>query len=762
MKKKIRILFFITLFFFFSSYVAKPSSCNTDNDNNKSTIKSSDLNYLLFFKAVWENNIDEVKKYIAKGYDVNRIIASFDIGTRENLVKTYDNLFPLQTDELKTIFRTGEMQISRNVTNSEGLITCQYQSKIKAIQGIMVRIQSIRKLINIDKKEWSTLEMGSISKNNFSFIFCRRKGNYFKVDNSDPYLTLGSKLIYKEIDHIQLNNLGDIDGNYFVVINPYNALMIAIKMGYQNMFEILLDASTRIDEENRYGENALVLASDSGHVSFARSLIEQNIDINKIDKNGNTPLIRSLLNKKKGIVNLLLTSGANVNIKTKTGENALFIASQKGYSEIVKSLCLNNSNINDSDNNGITPLMIASKNGHESVVRILLDSQADVNIKSNSGKTALFFGAQGGDLEVVNLLILNNSDIQEFDTNGVSPLMIASRNRHLSIVKILLNSGVDVNIKSKTGKTALFFGAQGGNPELVKLLISNGSNISDSDTNGVTPLMIASKNGNESVVELLIESGSEIDKKDKMGNTAIIHASYSGSTDCLRKLYDSGGNLIAKNNENKTAKIIAKERFHSQTSSYIGWEKPNHFGFRISMALSFPNNNEDSKFYTSVEFDMGPYWSKRLGPGMRLQNEILFSMRELEIKDYPNEQVFSYDNNPEFFKLYYLNYKPSMTYNFFDISYMDGYLYLIGGPEFHILSSAKMGNYSYTSNKPKEVKQSVDKFSFGYNAGIGLKRQTNNGLFASIELRYSYNFRRKIDVFRNSFNVFYLTFGVGF
>lgn len=136
-------------------------------------------------------------------------------------------------------------------------------------------------------------------------------------------------------------------------------LVIAAREKSDKVAAVLLDnPKTKIEAEDRAGENALMLAA---------------------------------LNGDSDLVKLLITKGAEVN---KKGWTALHYAAANGNDDIAKLLLGYSAYVDAQSPNGTTPLMMAARGDHITTLKLLLDSGADINAKNQIGMNALDFAKQ--------------------------------------------------------------------------------------------------------------------------------------------------------------------------------------------------------------------------------------------------------------------------------------------------------------------------------------------------------------------------------
>lgn len=102
--------------------------------------------------------------------------------------------------------------------------------------------------------------------------------------------------------------------------------------------KLLLDAKIDIDFKDRFGTNALMLACKIGRDDIVKFLLENNANVDLCDNDGWTALFYAVNNRYVEVVYLLMEYNATLNKVDKRNRKAYDIAFQKNYSEIVELL----------------------------------------------------------------------------------------------------------------------------------------------------------------------------------------------------------------------------------------------------------------------------------------------------------------------------------------------------------------------------------------------------------------------------------------
>lgn len=148
----------------------------------------------------------------------------------------------------------------------------------------------------------------------------------------------------------------------------HTALMIASRLGHENLVTLLVDRKADLTLRSPQGDTALMMASLKGHVGVARILVERGVPIRH---DGWAPLHYAAFEGRDEMVRYLLDKGADKDA----------IAP-----------------------NGYSALMLAARGGHTDSARILLQVDADFRIASSDGATALRIAQARNDKVLVELI----------------------------------------------------------------------------------------------------------------------------------------------------------------------------------------------------------------------------------------------------------------------------------------------------------------------------------------------------------------------
>ena len=91
------------------------------------------------------------------------------------------------------------------------------------------------------------------------------------------------------------------------------AINHALREGYEEVVDILIQAGGYVNSEDAEGETPLHVASTKGHVEVVRRLITAGADVNKKREDGRTPIHMASDNGHVEVVDILTHEGGDVN-----------------------------------------------------------------------------------------------------------------------------------------------------------------------------------------------------------------------------------------------------------------------------------------------------------------------------------------------------------------------------------------------------------------------------------------------------------------
>lgn len=149
----------------------------------------------------------------------------------------------------------------------------------------------------------------------------------------------------------------------------HTALYVALREPAPRVADILIEnAQTKLNLENKFGENALMMAAMRGLLPQAQRMVAKGAEVNK---KGWTPLHYAASAGDVTMVKFLLDASAYIDAESPTGD---------------------------------TPLMMAASRAKTSVVQLLLDEGADASLRNAAGQDAVDMALAQGNTKSAALL----------------------------------------------------------------------------------------------------------------------------------------------------------------------------------------------------------------------------------------------------------------------------------------------------------------------------------------------------------------------
>ncbi len=368
-------------------------------------------------QAVADGDIEQVKKFIAAGADVN---------ARDN-----QSLTPLHFAAKGAHEEIARLRIAKgvdinSVTNEGGtpLVLAAYAGH-KDIVELLISKGSDIEYRNI----WGNSPLSEAA----------HRG---KLDVAKFLLEKGTEVDSK---------------NYYEDTPLHRAIM----SGHKEMVEMLLANGATL-RRGRHEFTPVVLAMLTDQKEMVRFLIGKNIEYSEAHVDayfGDVEQVKDYLAK-----------GGDINGQEPSGLTLLACAICRGQTEVAEFLLGRGANVNMMDGSGFTALQWASAKGRPEVTRLLVEKGADVRVRDNGGRIALHWAAMKGDVDIVETLIQRGSDVNArsgvVETRGRkdarwTPLHQACAGGHKNAAELLLTNGADINAKTNNGDSALSLAKRG-------------------------------------------------------------------------------------------------------------------------------------------------------------------------------------------------------------------------------------------------------------------------------------------------------------
>ncbi len=201
------------------------------------------------------------------------------------------------------------------------------------------------------------------------------------------------------------------------------------------------------------------------------------------------------------------------------GNTALCVAVRNGREEVVRCLLYNpRIDAQQPDSSGRTPLEQARATGNAHIIHLLenairnadkkdaAEALAGMNITADRYTEVMPRCIQAGDIDTLRLLLSVGVDVNSPVTSeGKTSIMVAAECGAYDCLKLLLGTDdTHVNRKDNAGRSAIFHAAKSGQYRCLMLLLSvNGVDATLADNEGVTPLEAATRAGKTRCVSIL-------------------------------------------------------------------------------------------------------------------------------------------------------------------------------------------------------------------------------------------------------------------
>ncbi len=277
------------------------------------------------------------------------------------------------------------------------------------------------------------------------------------------------------------------------------------------------------------GEPALMLAVRLDWQQLTTRLLACGVDADVRDSHGMTALHLAAALGREDTLKQLVARGASPEVRAADGQTPLGVALSSGRRDLADWLDwrgwpLPRRTLQASD------VPAAAIVGDADAVRRLLDLGLPVDAVDTQGCTALLRAAGGGHRTTVDLLLARGGDPRRAAHTGATPLSAAVSMRHPEIVDSLLAAGAGLEQRLPGDVTVLMLAAALGFPDLVARLLTAGANITACDAQELAPMHCAALYGFTArerprlvaLIDTLLLAGAEPDQPAAGGVTPLL------------------------------------------------------------------------------------------------------------------------------------------------------------------------------------------------------------------------------------------------
>ena len=346
----------------------------------------------------------------------------------------------------------------------------------------------------------------------------------------------------------------------------FTPLHIAVKEGYLDMCQMLLEHEADVRARDNKGNTPLHLALSHEHVEISGILLEYNAEVNCRNEDGSTPLLIASSNGNIGLFRSLLPYNADPFVRDNRGNTLLHVAAFGGHLEIVRNLLDLKADVDSLNGEGLTPSQRAvegQREGYLDIVCLLLNHGADEKVHDDSGNTLLHLAASEGHLEVARVLLGHKVDVDSLNGKGLTPLHRASEGRRegcQDLVRLFLYHGANVNVHDSDRNTPLHIAASKGHLEIARMLLEHKADVNALNKKGSTPLRRTFECRRGDIVRLLLNHGADAKVHDNSGNTLLHLAADDGDLELARILLEHITEVVnSQNDDGYTALLLALE-----------------------------------------------------------------------------------------------------------------------------------------------------------------------------------------------------------
>ena len=435
----------------------------------------------------------------------------------------------------------------------------------------------------------------------------------------------------------------------------------------ETALQLLIDAGADVNAAVDSGKNYPIgLAACSGNSNKVKLLLEYGASINFVARHNYTILVNVIyaLNYKAellGMVEFLVKNGAKTNGETTYGESPLSVASGFGLFDVIRYLL----EVGESpDRLQWSDLMRAVALGTSDDVKKSIAAGCSLEERDLCDRTAWMLMPFIDDGEKARLLYSAGADIRVRSSSGTTTLMSCAARNNFKMLAYLIELGIEIDEVDDSLNTALMIAAQSDATECVRLLLEAGSNPGQTNKYKDNAMSLAS---NQEIIRLLMKTGEDIgDISTEMKRT--LTGLKAGDTLHVTELEYRNGFCprFGKANPQVMEVPFWKEMVRSGISAY---------GARIQFREAAEQN--------------GPAWCfSRYGCSFTELPDGRFVQIGGEHEDFYDRDFCIYNevivhSSPGEFQI--MGYPKDVfpPTDFHSATYLDGYVYIIGGLGYH-------------------------------------------------------------------------------
>jgi len=400
--------------------------------------------------AVYRNDVEEVKRLIAAGANVN---AGNDYGS----TPLSEAAITGNVEVIDHLLKAGAKVDATNADGQTALMVIARTSNVEAAKLLLKRGAKV------DQREtW---------RNQTALMWAAAEG---QPDMVRLLVKSGADANARSLEN---NFERQVTAEPRMQARPaggFTPLLYAARKGCVECARILVEeghADINLTDPDRV--SPLLLATINLNFDTAAWLVQHGADVNKWDTWGRSPIYEAVdmntlptggradrpsADRTSGteLIEMLLKAGANPNLQLKLFPPYRSLRDDRGADGLLTT--------------GATPLLRAAKAGDVAAIKLLLAAGALVDLPTATGVTPLLAAAGIGS--------------SGLDTRA----RYRTEQRAVEAAKLLLDAGADINARDKSGSTALHAAAGAGWNKLVETLAAYHADLFAKDARGRTAL----------------------------------------------------------------------------------------------------------------------------------------------------------------------------------------------------------------------------------------------------------------------------------
>ncbi len=307
--------------------------------------------------AVDSGNIDEVRRHLNEGTDVNK--------------KDEKGQTPLHLSARNGSKKVGEVLVERgaaiNAQDHEGQTPLHLAAREGQSAMVDLLLLKKAKVNSRDTQGRTPLHHATFRQGNETpLLLIAGRATVDAKDNKD----------WTPLYLASLNNLPrmvELLINKGAQVNPTTGpspLMGATRDGHTEVVKVLLNYKAQVHGSSKASKTPLHVAAEKGYPQIAELLIQHQAEPNRKDKTGHTPLYYATYHDQIQVMRILIEAHADLNETIKEG-TLLHLAAQRGSMEASRLLLEHGAKLEIKDSNGHRPLDVAINNRKQGIADMI-------------------------------------------------------------------------------------------------------------------------------------------------------------------------------------------------------------------------------------------------------------------------------------------------------------------------------------------------------------------------------------------------------